>query len=144
MQTSPHGLALIRRFEGFSAQRYRCPAGMWTIGYGHVMVAGDPKLVTREAAATMLVQDVRVAERAVMRLIAPPLRQHQFDALVSFTFNLGSGALQRSTMRRVVNAWRHEEVPEQLMRWVYAAGAKQPGLIRRRRAEGLLYTGLAP
>ena len=81
-----------------------------------------------------------VAERAVLRLISVPLTQGQFDALVSFTFNLGAGALQRSTLRRTVNREEHADVPAELMKWVWAGGRKLKGLVKRRKAEGLLYS----
>lgn len=83
--------------------------------------------------------DAQIAERAVLRLITVPLTDGQFDALVSFTYNLGSGALQRSTLRRVINRHHHNEVPNQLMRWVWAGGRKLRGLARRRAAEGNVY-----
>ena len=73
-----------------------------------------------------------IAERAVLRLIKVPLTDGQFDALVSFTFNLSSGALQRSTLRRKVNREEHEEVPAEFMRWVWVGGRKLRGLVRRR------------
>ena len=79
------------------------------------------------------------SERAVLRLISVPLTDGQFDALVSFTFNLGSGALQRSTLRRKVNRGEHEGVPAEMMKWVWAAGKKLPGLVRRRRQETKAY-----
>lgn len=78
-------------------------------------------------------------QQAVRRLITVPLTQGQFDALVSFVFNLGSGALQRSTMRQKINREEHDEVPAELMKWVWAGGRKLNGLIRRRQAEGLMY-----
>ena len=81
-----------------------------------------------------------IAERAVLRLIKVPLTDGQFDALVSFTFNLGSGALQRSTLRRKVNREEHEEVPAEFMRWVWAGGRKLKGLVRRREAESIRYS----
>ena len=91
-------------------------------------------------------QDAQIAERAVLRLINVPLTDGQFDSLVSFTYNLGSGALQRSTLRRKINREEHAEVPEQLactelrfMRWVWAGGRKLKGLVRRRETEASLY-----
>jgi lysozyme len=96
------GLALIKRFEGFSAKPYICPAGHLTIGYGHVVRDGIQS-VTMEQAEELLAMDVGTAERSVLRLIAVPLADGQFNALVSFTFNLGGGALQRSTLRRKIN-----------------------------------------
>lgn len=95
--------------------------------------------ISYEAATALLIKDVQSAERAVLRLIRVPLTDGQFDALVSFTFNLGSGALQRSTLRRKVNREEHTQVPTQLMRWVWAGGRKLRGLVRRREAEIQLY-----
>lgn len=137
------GLDLIKRFEGFSSTIYICPAGYPTIGYGHV-VRNDQKDrfsdgIDQEQGEELLRRDAQVAERAVLRLIAVPLTDGQFDALVSFTFNLGGGALQRSTLRRKVNREEHAEVPEQLMRWVWAAGKRLKGLARRRAAESAVY-----
>ncbi len=87
----------------------------------------------------LLRKDVGIAERAVLRLISVPLTDGQFDALVSFTFNLGAGALQRSTLRRKVNRGEHQAVPAELMKWVWAAGKRMPRLVRRRKAETSVY-----
>ena len=95
--------------------------------------------ISEAAGEALLIKDVLLAEQAVCRLINVPLTNGQFDALVSFTFNLGSGALQRSTLRRKVNREEHEEVPDQFMRWVWAGGRKLKGLVKRRQAEGILY-----
>jgi lysozyme len=144
MQISPTGLVLIKRFEGFSATPYHCPAGYRTIGYGHVITArdGDLNHVTEEKARRLLENDIRLAARAVSRLIATPLMQYQFDALVSFTFNLGSGALQRSRLRMVINRGEHQAAPGEFLCWVYAKGKKLPGLVARRRAEAEMYMDL--
>lgn len=137
------GLELIKKYEGFKAIPYRCPAGLLTVGYGHLIKANEhfDRLTTSEAEL-LLKGDVQTAERAVLRLIHTPLSDGQFDALVSFTFNLGAGALQRSTLRRKVNRQEHEEVPKELMRWVWAGGRKLNGLALRRAAEGKLYSGV--
>lgn len=140
MRISRDGLSLIREFEGFYPVPYRCPAGLWTVGYGHVLAVHEPKeTISKVQAETLLSMDVRRSEWSVAALIKVSLSQAQFDALVSFTFNVGSGALERSTLRRMVNQHAHDEVPEQLMRWVYAKGRKMPGLVRRRLAESMLY-----
>ena len=81
----------------------------------------------------------RYAERAVLRLIAVPLADRQFDVLVSFTFNLGVGALQRSTLRRKVNREEHGEVPAEFLKWVWGGGRRLPGLVQRREAESCRY-----
>ncbi|TNF18452.1 MAG: lysozyme [Vibrionaceae bacterium] len=135
------GIDLIKRFEGFSATVYICPAGYPTIGYGHLVREAEKYElgITQAEAEDLLRRDVREAENAVLRLIDVPLTDGQFDALVSFTFNLGAGALQRSTLRRKVNRQAHSEVPEQFMRWVWAGGSKLPGLTIRRAAESNIY-----
>lgn len=135
------GLRMIRRFEGFSAVPYLCPAGYLTVGYGHVVKnpTAFRQPITEDEAVRILSVDVETAERAVLRLISVPLTDGQFDALVSFTFNLGAGALQRSTLRRKVNREEHEDVPAEFLRWIWAGGKKLNGLIRRRQAEAALY-----
>jgi len=135
------GLNLIKEFEGFEPTIYEDAAGYPTIGYGHLIRPGEkfPKRITKAQGEEILRQDVGVAERAVVRLINAPLSDGQFDALVSFTFNLGAGALQRSTLRRKVNREDHAHVPTEFMRWVWAGGRKLRGLIRRRSAEADLY-----
>lgn len=145
---SKDGLDLICRFEGFSPVIYICPAGYPTIGYGHLITEANKERfldgVDEDEALELLRSDVGKAERAVLRLIAVPLTQGQFDALVSFTFNLGSGALQRSTLRRKVNLEEHDDVPTELMKWVWAGGRKLKGLVKRRVAEAMLYSDKIP
>ena len=97
--------------------------------------------ISHEAGIALLVKDVEAAERSVLRLITVPLTNGQFDALVSFTFNLGAGALQRSTLRRKVNREEHDDVPAEFLRWVWAGGKKLRGLVRRREAEVGCYSG---
>lgn len=105
------GLDLIKRFEDFSPTIYICPAGQPTIGYGHVVLVHEREQfaadITQDEATDLLPKDFRIAERAVLRLISVPLTDGQFNAQVSFTFNLGAGALQRSTLRRKVNGREH-------------------------------------
>ncbi len=138
-----HGLNLIKQFEGFSSRIYLDAAGLPTIGYGHLLRAGETEMfkrgITEPVAQALLIKDVLHAEQAVLRLITVPLTNGQFDALVSFTFNLGSSALQRSTLRRKVNREEHADVPAELTKWVWAGGKKLKGLIRRRRSEENCY-----
>lgn len=137
------GLELIKRFESFSSHIYICPAGYPTIGYGHVVKENEREKfavgITIQEGEILLRQDIQIAEQAVCRLITVPLTDGQFDALVSFTFNLGSGALQRSTLRRKVNCEEHEYVPQEFKKWVWSNGKKLKGLALRRRAESTLY-----
>ena len=137
-----NGLDIIKRFEGFSRTVYFCPAGYPTIGYGHVVKDEEDFSagIDEAQAEELLRQDAQIAERVVLRLINVPLTDGQFDALVSFTYNLGGGALQRSTLRRKINREEHAEVPEQFMRWVWAGGRKLKGLVRRRAEEAYLYS----
>ena len=137
------GLDLICHFEGFSPLIYLCPAGYPTIGYGHLITEANKEQfldgIDELEALDLLKTDVQKAERAVLRLIHVPLTDGQFDALVSFAFNLGGGALQRSTLRRKVNRQEHSAVPTEFMKWVWAGGRKQKGLVRRRKAEARIY-----
>lgn len=142
-QITEQGLNLIKRFESFAPEIYLDAAGLPTIGYGHLLRPGEAEMfaggISEDAAEELLIKDVGVAERAVLRLINVPLDDGQFDALVSFTFNLGSGALQRSTLRRKVNRQEDGEVAAEFMKWVWAGGRKLRGLVRRRKAEVEIY-----
>ncbi len=133
------GLALIKRFEGFESEIYRDAAGLSTIGYGHLIREDERGLwdngISRAEAERVLCADIEIAERAVLRLMYVALSDGQFDALVSFSFNLGAGALQRSTLRRKVNREEHDEAPAEFRRWVWAGGRRLRGLVRRREAE---------
>jgi len=139
-----NGLKLIKDFEGFSSKIYKDSAGFPTVGHGHLILPHEKHLfqngINMLQAEALLKADLQVAERAVSRLIKIPLSDNQFDSLVSFTFNLGSATLQRSTLRAKVNRAEHDSVPTEFMRWVYAGGKIIPGLIRRRRAEASLYS----
>ena len=140
---SDAGLEILKRLEGCRLQVYADAAGLPTIGYGHVVLVHEQDQfaagITQSEATELLHKDVRIAERAVFRLISVPLTDGQFDALVSFTFNLGAGALQRSTLRRKINRGELESLPSEFMRWTWSAGVQLSGLIFRRKAECLLY-----
>ena len=137
------GLALIKRFEGFAPEIYVCPGGWPTIGYGHVVRDDERERfvdgIDEATAEGLLRRDVEAAQRSVLRLIRASLDDGRFDALCSFTFNLGAGALQRSTLRRKVNREEHDAVPDEFRRWVWAGGRKLKGLVRRREAEAAFY-----
>ena len=139
--TGAAGLSLIRAFEGFSPVPYVCPAGFPTVGYGHVVGPGErfEAPLSAEEGEALLRADLPRYESAVCRLIEVPLGDLCFDALVSFTFNLGEGALAASTLRRLANAGRLVEAGPQFDRWVFAGAHKLPGLVRRRAAERALW-----
>jgi lysozyme len=142
MKISEQGLALIRQYEGFSDTLYICPAGKPTIGYGHVVRSGEdfPGAISRDEAETLLQSDVTWAEQAVGRCVSVAIQQCQFDALVSFTYNVGAEALEKSLLLRQLNAQNPAMAAHEFSRWVYAAGKKLPGLTARRAAEAALFT----
>lgn len=139
MQISKAGLDLIKQFEGLYLKAYRCPAGVPTIGYGHTAGVSMGQTITQQQADDYLRRDVRQFERAVARLVTVPLTQGQFDALVSFAFNLGEGALAQSTLMRLLNAGDYAGAAAQFDRWNKAGGRVLPGLVRRRAAERALF-----
>jgi lysozyme len=138
-ELSEDGAAFIASWEGFRALAYQDVVGVWTIGYGHTAGVRPGQTVTRAEALKLLMQDASIAEAAVRSGVAVRLNQHQFDALVSFVFNVGTGAFQGSTLRAVLNAGRYGAVPGELMRWVNAGSHPVQGLVNRRRAEADLF-----
>ena len=139
MKVSQEGVDLIKHFEGCYLNAYLCPAGVWTVGYGHTKGVKEGDAIEQEAAEAFLIEDLESFEQAVTRLVEVPLTQQQFDALVSWTFNLGAGNLAESTLLRKLNNYQYAEVPEQMMRWVKAGGQVLDGLVRRRAAEAALF-----
>lgn len=140
-QASAAAFAIIKQFEGFRAKAYLCPAGVWTCGYGHTDGVGPHTTCTREQADAWLVDDVTWAEDAIHELVEQPLTQSQFDALVSFVFNIGRTQFARSTLLKKLNNGRYDEVPSELARWNKSKGRTLSGLIRRRSAEAELWNG---
>jgi lysozyme len=140
MTPSPRCVELVKRFEGFRAKPYLCPAGVATIGYGHTegVSMSDPP-ITREAAAELLERDLAVFAAGVARLLTVPVAENQFDALVSFAYNVGLGNLQRSTLLRKVNAGDLAGAAREFAKWTKAKGVELPGLVKRRAAERALF-----
>lgn len=140
MKIGKKGVDLIKHFEGFSPTVYLCPAGVATLGFGSTHgITMDSPPITEKEGLELLMLDIAKFERAVGRLITAPLNQNQFDALTSFAFNLGGGALQQSTLRRRVNREDYEGAAEEFPRWVFAGGRKLKGLVKRRYAERALF-----
>lgn len=147
MKVSKAGLNLIKEFEGVRLEAYKCPANVWTIGIGHTSAAGAPEVVpgmkiTLQQAYDILNRDLDQYEEAVNKLVKVPLTQNQFDALVSFVYNVGVGSFQKSTLLKKLNAGDYSAVPGELMKWTKAGGKELPGLVRRRRAEAALWRGV--
>ena len=135
MKTSQYGIDLIKHFEGCELKAYKCPAGVWTIGYGHTKGVQPGDEWSEDHADHMLQVELEEYEGYVDKYVTAPLGQNQFDALVSWTYNLGGGNLSASTMLKVLNAGEYDEVPNQMLRWNKAGGKVLEGLTRRRQAE---------
>lgn len=142
MKTNQAGLDLIKRFEGLRLDAYLCPAGRWTIGYGHT---GDVKKgdeITEHQADAILELDLEHFEKHVSAL-APDANENEFAALVSFAFNLGVAALARSSLLKKHLAGDKQGAAAEFMKWKYAAGKVLPGLVKRRAAERELFLKVA-
>jgi lysozyme len=147
MRMSTTGLAIVKEFEGLRLKAYKCPAAVWTVGYGHTSAAGAPNVtpdlvITKEDAEEILARDMEQYEDGVRKYVKVGLTQGQFDALVDFAYNAGVGALAKSTLLKKVNAGKFDEVPAEFMKWTKGGGKELPGLVRRRRAEVKLWRGM--
>lgn len=141
MTLSEKGLNFIKSFEGFSSTAYLCPAGYETIGYGHLIKKNEEfTSISDSEALELLRKDILHAENKVNRLTHVELTQNQFDAIVSFVFNVGAGAYQRSTLRAKINRREHQEASLEFMKWIRVNGVVSKGLVNRRFAEAELYS----
>jgi lysozyme len=147
MRISASGLAFIADREGFVDHVYHDVAGIPTIGFGHVMRHGDPTSVTRDQAMVMLRHDVASAESAVNHDVTHALDQNQFDALVSFSFNCGTGALATSSLLEQVNAGNTRQAAKDFLPWCHArVGGRLvvvQALLNRRIAEAIMFLGMS-
>jgi lysozyme len=140
--------AVVRRIEGFSATPYQDSAGVWTIGYGTIRdEANDPVTahtppVTEAQALALQERDMQDAAAGVRRLVTVPLLGCEAAALISWTYNLGEGALGSSTMLKLLNAGNKDTLPDQMRRWINAGGKPVLGLLRRRWAEAAIFQGI--
>lgn len=146
MIISKKGLDLIKKHEGFRNHPYLCPAGIPTIGYGMTFYPNGKKVTMNDEPLTMLdatqylLQVIEKFENGVNELVKQPLTQNQFDALVSFAFNVGLGAFKNSTLlKRVNNDPNDEDIAYQFSRWNKAGGVVLKGLKKRRNQESWLY-----
>jgi lysozyme len=141
MTLSRKGLQLIKEFEGLLLGAYKCPAGVWTIGYGHTKGVKQGQVIDHMQADDYLVEDIGPIEH-LLNKIGVNFRQEQFDALVSWIFNLGSGNFQHSTMLKLIISDADDvEITDQMVKWVNAAGKPLVGLKRRRIAEANMFLG---
>lgn len=154
MELSQNGLELLKRWEGFEPRVYHDSAGFLTIGVGHLLTRSEMTSgkitvggivvkyadgLTDNQILGLLAQDVGPAEKAVADRVTVNLTQNQFDALVSFAFNVGIGAFSGSTLLKQLNQKLYNEVPAQLARWTRAGGRVVPGLVNRRNKEIALW-----
>lgn len=148
MIASEKAIDLIARFEGFSSAPYLDPIGVPTIGYGSTWgrlgspITLEHPPIDKDEGKALLEMVVRSMEVSIGRLARVALEQHQFDALVSFTYNVGTGNFQRSTMRMKLNRGDYSGAANEFWKWRRAGGRILPGLVRRRAAEERMFRGL--
>jgi lysozyme len=144
MKTSAEGIALIKKFEGCELQAYQCSASVWTIGFGHTSGVEEGHTCTQDEAESFLRDDLEEFESTITKLVNVPLKQNEFDALVSWVYNLGGTNLRESTLLQRINDdsdSSRADIPHQIKRWNRAGGKVLDGLVRRREAEALLWQG---
>jgi GH24 family phage-related lysozyme (muramidase) len=139
MRISDTGIALIQEFEGMRLVGYLCPAGKPTVGWGHTKTARVGQRISIERAEQLLREDLADFERCVERVVSVPMSQNEFDAIVSWAFNVGCGAVAKSTLVRKLNAGDRKGAADEFLRWNKAGGKSLAGLTRRRRAERELF-----
>lgn len=139
MQISDQGLAIIRQCEGLRLKAYLCPAGVWTVGYGHTHGVSEGLHITSAEADKLLLQDVAPIED-FLHTLRINFRQGQFDALASFIFNVGLSAFRQSTLlRKIMTDASDEAITAEFLRWNKAGGKVLPGLNARRKQEAALW-----
>ena len=149
MKPSIKCIKLVCEFEGFKPKPYLCPAGKWTIGYGSTFyedgkpVAKNDEPVTKERALALVEHTLAGFALEVEKMLRVPVKQHEFDALVDFAYNVGPEQLRNSTLLRKLNMCDRAGAAKEFDRWVYAAGVRLEGLTRRRAAECKLFLGQA-
>ena len=143
MRTSQTGVSLIKSLEGLRLKSYQDSVGVWTIGYGTTRGIGPNMTITNEQAERMLMNDLARFEPELDRLVTVPLSQSQWDALMSFTYNLGAANLGSSTLLKLLNAKDYAGAAAQFPRWNKAGGQVLAGLTKRRAAEQQMFLGAA-
>ena len=139
MYISVEGTSLIKKFEGCELEAYQDSVGVWTIGYGHTKDVKQGDKINQDEAENLLEEEMPEYEGYINDMVEVSLEQCQFDALVSWVYNLGPTNLSSSTLLKVLNEGEYDEVPFQIKRWNKAGGKVLEGLTRRREAEALLF-----
>lgn len=140
MIASNRCIELIKRFEGFRFKAYKCPAGIWTIGYGHTKGVKRGDYITHPIAERMLKEDITELEIKLKDLIKIELTLNQWDAIVSFVYNVGISSFSNSTLLRKLNAGDIKNCSKEIKKWVYCKGVVLEGLQKRRDAEAKLFS----
>ncbi len=133
------GTDIIKQYEGCKLAAYLCPAGVATIGYGSTKGVKLGMVITMEQALSRLQEDINEAQAGIKKLVKVPLNENQLGALTSFVFNLGSGALAKSTLLKKLNTGDYQGAADEFSKWVNAGGKQLPGLVKRRAAERELF-----
>lgn len=139
ISVSPRGLELIKKFEGFRATPYICPGGKLTIGYGKVIKEGEYTSITKDQAESLLRSTVSSFERSLQKYVKVPLNQNQYDALISFIYNVGAGNFSKSTLVKLLNSGDYNGAANEFLKWVKSDGKVLRGLQRRREEEKALF-----
>ena len=139
MNISVEGTSLIKKFEGCELEAYQDSVGVWTIGYGHTKDVKQGDKINQDEAEHLLEEEMPEYQGYINDMVEVSLDQCQFDALVSWVYNLGPTNLSSSTLLKVLNEGDYDEVPFQIKRWNKAGGKVLEGLTRRREAEALLF-----
>ena len=141
MRMSDYAFERLKEFEGFRAEAYRCPAGVWTIGYGHTKGVKEGQKISKDEASALLAKDVEEFEKFLVKeSYAESLTQRQWDALTDFLFNLGVGNYSRSTLRnKIARDLNDPTIAKEFRRWNKANGKILPGLVKRREWEAQMY-----
>jgi len=138
---SDKGIGIIKQFEGCQLIAYQDAVGVWTIGYGHTKNVSEGDIISSAQAEALLLKELKEYENYVNKLVTVPLHDYQFDALVSWTYNLGPTNLANSTMLKKLNEGKYNEVPDEMRRWNRAGGKVLEGLVIRRDKEARLFAG---
>lgn len=139
MKINNKGLELIKKYEGCRLLAYKCPAGVWTIGYGHTQDVKSGMAITKADAERLLLQDIKRFEEGVEALVKVPLTSNQFSALVSFAFNCGLAALRSSTLLKKLNIGDLNGAAREILRWDKVNKKPVEGLTKRRKEEQKLF-----
>ena len=143
MKASQDCVDLVKFFEGFEGKAYLCPANVWTIGYGRTKNVQEGDRITKVQAERDLLEELEEFAEQVLNSVKVELTQNELDALTSWTYNLGVGNLNSSTLLKKLNTGDKDSVPSEMLRWNKAAGKVLAGLTRRREAEAKLWAKAA-